>query len=55
MQTLKDFGYSLSKVSLLGDNESAILVANNTIDHDHTMNIDIRCHFFERALKCEHP
>jgi hypothetical protein len=36
MQTLKDFGYNLSKVSLLGDNESVILMANNPIDHDHT-------------------
>jgi hypothetical protein len=44
-QTLKDFDYNLSKVSLLCDNESAIRMADNPIDHDHTKHIDIWYHF----------
>jgi hypothetical protein len=44
-QTLQDFGYNLSKVPLLCDNESAILFADNPIEHSRTKNIDIRLHF----------
>jgi hypothetical protein len=45
MQTLQDFGYNPSKVSLLRDNESAIRFADNPIERSHTKNIDIRHHF----------
>jgi hypothetical protein len=44
-QTLLDFGYNLSKVPLLCDNESAIRLAENPIEHSHTKNVDIRHHF----------
>jgi hypothetical protein len=44
-QTLWDFGYNLSKVPLLCDNESAIGLANNTIEHSRTKHINIRPHF----------
>jgi hypothetical protein len=44
-QTLWDFGYNLSKVSLLCDNESAIHMADNPIEHSRTKHIDIRHHF----------
>jgi hypothetical protein len=44
-QTLKDYGYELSKVSLLCDNESAIRMADNPIEHSRTKHIDIRYHF----------
>jgi hypothetical protein len=44
-QTLKDFGCNLSKVPLLCENESAIQIADNPIDHGHTKHIDIRYHF----------
>jgi hypothetical protein len=44
-QTLWDFGYNLSKVSLLCDNESAICMADNSIEHSRTKHIDIRHHF----------
>jgi hypothetical protein len=37
-QTLMNYSYKLSNVSLLYDNESAIY-------HDHTEHIDIRYHF----------
>jgi hypothetical protein len=43
-QTLKDYGYKLSKVSLLCDNESAILMADNPVEHSHTKPIDIWYH-----------
>jgi hypothetical protein len=46
-QTLRDFGYNLSKVSLLCDNESAIRLADNPVEHSRTKHIDIR-HYFLR-------
>jgi hypothetical protein len=44
-QTLRDFGYNLSKVPLLCDNESAIRLADNSVEHSRTKHIDIRHHF----------
>jgi hypothetical protein len=44
-QTLWDFRYNLSKVPLLCDNESAIRLADNPIEHNRTKHIDIRHHF----------
>jgi hypothetical protein len=44
-QILRDFGYNLSKVPLLCDNESAIRLADNAIEHNRTKHIDIRHHF----------
>jgi hypothetical protein len=45
MQTLRDFGYNLSKVLLLCDNESAIRMVDNPIEHNRTKHKDIRHHF----------
>jgi hypothetical protein len=50
-QTLWDFGYNLSKVSLLCDNESAIHLADNPVEHSRTKHIDIRHHFHRKWLK----
>jgi hypothetical protein len=44
-QTLRDFGYNLSKVPLLCGNESAIHLAVNPIEHNCTKHIDNRHHF----------
>jgi hypothetical protein len=44
-QTLRDFGYNLSKVPLLCDNESAIRLADNPVEHSCTKHIDIWHHF----------
>jgi hypothetical protein len=44
-QTLWDFGCNLSKVPLLCDNESAIRLADNPVEHSRTKHIDIRHHF----------
>jgi hypothetical protein len=44
-QTLQDFGYNLSKVPLLCDNESAIPLADNHVEHSRTKHIDIWHHF----------
>jgi hypothetical protein len=44
-QTLRDYGYRLSKVPLLCDNESAIRIADNPVEHSRTMHIAIRYHF----------
>ena len=44
-QTLLDYGVVLEKVPLLCDNESAIKLANNPVQHSRTKHIDIRHHF----------
>jgi hypothetical protein len=44
-QTLLDYGVVLEKVSLLCDNESAVKIANNLVQHSRTKHIDIRHHF----------
>nr|ABA97697.1 retrotransposon protein, putative, unclassified [Oryza sativa Japonica Group] len=44
-QTLKDFGYNFTKIPLLCDNECAIKIANNPVQHSRTKHIDIRHHF----------
>ena len=46
-QTLSDFGCEFSKISLLCDNESAIKLANNPVQHSRTKHIDIRHHFLK--------
>jgi hypothetical protein len=44
-QTLRDYGYKFCKVPLLCDNESAIRMADNPVEHSHTKHIVIRYHF----------
>ena len=44
-QTLLDYGVVLEKVPLLCDNESAVKLANNPVQHSRTKHIDIRYHF----------
>ena len=44
-QTLLDYGVVLEKVPLLCDNESAVKLANNPVQHSCTKHIDIRHHF----------
>jgi hypothetical protein len=44
-QTLRDYGYKFSKVPLLCDNESAISMVDNPVEHSHTKHIAIRYHF----------
>jgi hypothetical protein len=44
-QTLRDYGCKLRKVPLLCDNESAICMADNPVEHSRTKHIDIRYHF----------
>jgi hypothetical protein len=44
-QTLRDYGYKFSKVPLLCDNESAIRMAENPVEHSRTKHIAIRYHF----------
>jgi hypothetical protein len=44
-QTLRNYGYKFSKVPLLCDNESAIRMADNPVEHSRTKHIAIRYHF----------
>ena len=45
--TLNDFGIKFKKVQLLCDNESAIKLTNNPVQHARTNHIDVR-HYFIR-------
>jgi hypothetical protein len=47
-QTLRDFGYNLSKVSLLCDDESVIRMVENPIEHSCTKDINDFQHHFPR-------
>jgi hypothetical protein len=44
-QTLRDYGFKLSKVPLLCDNKSAIRMADNPVEHSRTKHIAFRYHF----------
>ncbi|WVZ70699.1 hypothetical protein U9M48_019342 [Paspalum notatum var. saurae] len=44
-QTLKDYGVELTRIPLLCDNESAVKLANNPVQHSRTKHIDIHHHF----------
>ncbi|WVZ80284.1 LOW QUALITY PROTEIN: hypothetical protein U9M48_027775 [Paspalum notatum var. saurae] len=44
-QTLKDYVVELTRIPLLCDNESAIKLSNNPVQHSRTKHIDIRHHF----------
>jgi hypothetical protein len=46
-QTLSDFVCEFKRIPLLCDNESAIKLANNPVQHSRTKHIDIR-HYFLR-------
>ena len=43
--TLNDFGIKFKQVPLLCDNESAIKLTNNLVQHARTKNIDVCYHF----------
>jgi hypothetical protein len=44
-QSLLDYGVVLDRVPLLCDNESAVKIANNPVQHSCTKHIDSRHHF----------
>ena len=46
-QTLKEYGVNCEKVSLLCDNESAIKIAYNPVQHTRTKHIEISNHFIQ--------
>src|SRR5699024_10525986 len=52
-QTRRDYGYKLTKVPLLCDNESAIRMADNPVEHSHTKHIVIRYHFLRDHQQME--
>ncbi|CAO2163650.1 unnamed protein product [Urochloa humidicola] len=52
-QTLLDFGVALKEIPLLCDNESAVKIANNPVQHSRTKHIDIRHHFLRDHVSKE--
>jgi hypothetical protein len=44
-QTLRDFGCEFNRTPILCNNESAIKLVNNSVQHSGTKHIDIRHHF----------
>ena len=44
-QTLLDYGVKFDEILLLCDNESAVKIATNPVQHSRTKHIDIRHHF----------
>ena len=50
-QTLKDYGVTCDKVPLLCDNQSAIKISLNPVQHSKTKHIDIRHHFIHEHIK----
>ena len=51
-QTLKDYGINMKNVPLYCDNESAIKIARNPVQHLKTKHIQIRHHFLrDQVLK----
>jgi hypothetical protein len=44
-QTLLDYGVKFKEIPILCDNESAIKIANNSVQHSRTKHIDIRYPF----------
>jgi hypothetical protein len=44
-QSLLDYGVVLDRVPFLCDNQSAVKIANNPVQHSRTKHIDIRHHF----------
>jgi uncharacterized beta-barrel protein YwiB (DUF1934 family) len=49
-QTNLDYGVKFKEIPLLCDNESAIKIANNPVQHSRTKHIDIRHHFLRDHL-----
>jgi len=47
--TLKDFGINFKQVPLLCDNESAMKLTNNPVQHSRTKHIDVCHHFIKRS------
>ena len=44
-QTLKDYGIHVKHVPLLCDNESAVKISHNLVQHSQTKHIEVRHHF----------
>jgi hypothetical protein len=49
-QSLLDYGVVIDRVPLLCDNESAVKIANNPVQHSRTKHIDIRHHFLRDQI-----
>ena len=48
---MKDYGINFTKVPLLCDNESAIKIAHNPVQHAKTKHIEVRHHFIREHVE----
>ena len=51
VQTMKDYGINFTKVPLFCDNESAIKIAHNPVQHAKTKHIEVRHHFIREHVE----
>ena len=48
---LKDFGIECAKLmNLRCDNKTTIKIAQNLVQHDHTIHVEVDCHFIKEKL-----
>ena len=48
---MKDYGINFTKVPLFSDNESAIKIAHNPVQHAKTKHIEVRHHFIREHVE----
>ena len=53
-QTLKDYGINTKNVTLFYDNESAIKLSKNPVQHSKTKHIQIHHHFLRHHVNKEY-
>ena len=48
---LSDYGFVLNKIPMYCDNQSAIALCCNNVQHSRSMHIDIRHHFIKEQME----
>ncbi|WP_284374477.1 Ty1/Copia family ribonuclease HI, partial [Algimonas porphyrae] len=54
VQTLKDYDLEFSRVPIMCDNNSAIMISKNPVLHSRTKHIEIRHHFIRDHVEKGH-
>ncbi|GKF33085.1 hypothetical protein Tco_0106285, partial [Tanacetum coccineum] len=48
---LRDYGFAFNKIQMYCDNQSAIALCCNSVQHSHSKHIDIRHHFIKEQVE----